>query len=218
MTTQRNKITVAVSGVAIAGLAAWGIATTAVANSEEWKLPDDLAAGPAIAELDPVTGDSVKTDRFDNVQKEAGQAAGLVDEKTNKNYFTIRVTKTALLDECDARVGSAKLKPTRSKFLVLDVKASLAASVGEKVGGNAQELFMPLVAEAFSVTTSSGAPQRNVTSETAWGCFDDSLLLPPVVNPGQSLSGKVVLDVDALQGKVAYDPEETGGWSWPFGG
>lgn len=77
---------------------------------------------------------------------------------------------------------------------------------------------MPLVAEAFSVTSAGGTVERNLTSETAWGCFEDSVLLPPVVNPGQSVTGKVVLDVDAPAGRVAYDPENNGGWSWPYGG
>ena len=218
MKKQGKIITGVVSGAAVAALVAWGIGFAGAANSNEWELPGELVAGPAIAEANPSTGTEVKTDRFDNVQKKVGEKAGLVDEKTNKSYFTIEVTKTQLLSQCTSRVGNQQLRPTRSRFLVLDVKATLASSVSEQVGGSTKDLFMPLVAEAFSVTTSSGAPDRNVTSETAWGCFDDSVLLPPVVNPGQSVKGKVVLDVDALKGKVAYDPEDNGGWSWPYGG
>ncbi|WP_411730974.1 hypothetical protein [Paeniglutamicibacter sp.] len=218
MKKQGKIITGVVSGVAVVGLAAWGIGMAGAASSTEWELPGDLVAGPAIAEVDPSTGTEVKIDKFDNVQKKAGEKAGLVDEKTNKSYFTIEVTNSQLLGQCNARVGNQALKPTRTKFLVLDVEATLAASVSDKAAGGAKELFMPLVAEAFSVTTSSGSPDRNVTSETAWGCFDDSVLLPPVVNPGQTVKGKVVLDVDALKGKVAYDPEDNGGWSWPYGG
>ena len=218
MKKQGKIITGVVSSAAVVGLVAWGIGFAGVASSNEWKLPGDLVAGPAIAEANPSTGTAVKTDRFDNVQKKVGEKAGLVDEKTNKSYFTIEVTKTQLLSSCTSRVGNQQLEPTRSSFLVLDVKATLAASVAEQVGGSTTDLFMPLVAEAFSVTTSGGTPERNVTSETAWGCFDDSVLLPPVVNPGQSVKGKVVLDVDAARGKVAYDPEDNGGWSWPYGG
>ncbi|OIH83808.1 hypothetical protein BLJ79_13980 [Arthrobacter sp. UCD-GKA] len=218
MKKQGKIITGVVSSAAVVGLVAWGIGFAGAASSNEWKLPGDLVAGPAIAEANPSTGTAVKTDRFDNVQKKIGEKAGLIDEQTNKSYFTIEVTKTQLLSRCTSRVGNQQLAPTRSRFLVLDVKATLAASVSEQVGGSTQDLFMPLVAEAFSVTTSSGTPDRNVTSETAWGCFDDSVLLPPVVNPGQSVTGKVVLDVDATKGKVAYDPEDNGGWSWPYGG
>lgn len=207
-----------IAGLAILGVCAGAIGLGTAANSDEWKLPADLTAGPAIAEINPSTGAEVKIDRFDNVQKKAGEAAGLIDEETNTNYFTIEVTNSQLLGSCNSRVGKHSLKPTRSRFLVLDVKASLAASVSQKVGGSANDLFMPLVAEAFSVTTGNGTPERNVTSETAWGCLDDAVLLPAVVNPGQSVSGKVVLDVDAIKGNVAYDPENNGGWSWPYGG
>ena len=204
--------------LAILGLSAGAIGLGTAANSDEWKFPADLKAGPAIAEINPSTGAEVKIDRFDNVQKKAGEAAGLFDEKTNTNYFTIEVTNSQVLSSCNARVGNHRLKPSRSLFLVLDVKASLAATVSQKVGGSASELFMPLVAETFSVTTGNGTPERNLTSEAAWGCLEDAVLLPPVVNPGQSVSGKVVLDVDAPKGKVAYDPENNGGWSWPYGG
>lgn len=213
-----KKQSMIITGLAILGLSAGAIGLGTAANSDEFKLPADLLAGPAIAEINPSTGAEVKTDRFDNVQKKAGETAGLLDEKTNTNYFTIEVTNSQVLDSCTARVGNHRLKPTRSRFLVLEVRASLAASVSHKVGGSDNELFMPLVAEAFSVTTGNGTPERNVTSETAWGCLEDAVLLPPVVNPGQSVSGKVVLDIDAPRGKVAYDPENNGGWSWPYGG
>lgn len=215
MKNQGKIISGVLFGVAVAGLAAGGIGA---AHSNEFKLSEDLLAGPAAALANPSTGTEVKTDRFDNVQKKAGEKAGLVDEGTDKSYFTIEVTNPRLKDRCESRVGGQQLRPTRTTFLVLDVKATLAASVAQRIEGSPQDLFMPLVAETFSVTTSGGSPERNVTSETAWGCFDDSVLLPPVVNPGQSVSGKVVLDVDALQGKVAYDPEGNGGWSWPYGG
>lgn len=218
MKTRGKIVTGAASIAAVAGFAAWsfGYATTATIDPPE--PPADVSAGPAIAESNPSTGDKVKTDEFDNVDKAPGEQGGLIDEETKTSYFTIEVTSSTLLSECEPRVGDGKLQPTRTAFLVLDISASLADSVAEKAGGTPGDLFMPLVAEAFSVTTASGASDRDITSETAWGCFDDGQLLPPVVNPGQSVSGKVVLDVKSVQGKVAYDPEGNGGWSWPYGG
>ncbi len=46
----------------------------------------------------------------------------------------------------------------------------------------------------------------------------DSELAPSFLNPGEKAKGKIVLDVAASNGKVVYDPEGNGGWSWPFGG
>jgi hypothetical protein len=216
MNKQGRILTSVAAGATGLGIVAWAIGAAGTASSVEWAIPAELQAGPAIATVNPATGSEVKIDRFDNVQKKSGEQAGLIDEKTKKSYFTIEVTGSKLVDSCQPRVGTTALKPTRSKFLVLDVEASLDADVAGKVGGSG-ELFMPLVAEAFSVTTGSGKPERNVGSETAWGCFADSVLLPPVVNPGQSVSGKMVLDVDQLTGNVAYDPQDNGGWSWPYG-
>lgn len=218
MLKQGRILTSIASAAVVLGLAAWALGSAGTATSDEWEIPTELKAGPAIATADPATGSGVKIDRFDNVQKKAGEKAGLVDERTNKTYFSIEVTNSKLVGSCQPRVGTTPLKPTRTTFLVLDVKASLAADVGVKVGGSGGELFMPLVAETFSVTSGSGVPDRNVGSESAWGCFADAALLPPVVNPGQSVSGKVVLDVDSRTGKVVYDPEANGGWSWPYGG
>lgn len=178
----------------------------------------DAGPAPSIAQSSPGTGTTVKTDGHANVRKQAGEKAGLLDEETQKSYFTIEVTNASLAAECTPRVGTTPLKPTRSAFLILEVKASLAGNVAAKVGGDRDESYMPLIAEAFAVAAPDGKPDRNVTSETAWGCFDDAELLPPVLNPGQTVSGKLVLDVSATAGRVAYDPQDDGGWSWSYGG
>lgn len=206
------------SAVVVASFAAWGIGYAASAPTHGPTPTADLGAGPAIAETNPSTGRKVKADALDNVEKGPGQQAGLFDEQTKTSYFTIEVTDSEVVDDCTPRVGTDKLRPIRTAFLVLEVSASLADSVAEKAGGGPEDLFMPLVAEAFSVSNPGGEVDRNVTSETAWGCFDDAQLLPPVVNPGQSVSGKVGLDVGVPRGRVAYDPEDNGGWSWPYGG
>ncbi|ASN39550.1 hypothetical protein CGQ24_11335 [Arthrobacter sp. 7749] len=218
MKNHSRKISPLNSGLLVLAIAAVGVGVATAASGNIWQSPSGLDVGTPAAGTHPMTGAEVKVDRFDNVEKAAGEIAGLVDESTEKTYFTIQVTHAELADRCDARVGAGQLRPTRTKFLILDVKASLASSVSEKVGGKTGDLYMPLVAEAFSITTGSGEVRKNLTSETAWGCLDDSALLPAVVNPGQSVRGKVVLDVADVSGKVAYDPEGNGGWSWPYGG
>lgn len=214
---KNTKITTGIVG-ALAALSIGAVAFAGSANSNEWELKDDLKAGAPTASANPTTGAEVKIDQHDNVQKKEGEQAGLVDEKTKKSYFSIEVTNTKLVDHCKARVGDVMLKPERTKFLVLDVEASLSKDVPKKISGTTDELFMPLIAEAFSVVKPDGKIDRNLASEMSWGCFDDAVLLPALVNPGQSVKGKVVLDVDTTRGKVAFDPENNGGWSWPFGG
>lgn len=123
-----------------------------------------------------------------------------MDEKTKKTYFTVKVAKSQLLESCPDRMGGPNLKPERSKFLVLDIEAS-------KVGGSKSDLYMPLLAEAFSVVDAKCGINRSAASDAAWGCRKDSQLAPAIINPGEKVPGKIVLDIAANKGKVAYDPE-----------
>lgn len=218
MRQQRKALITALSSVAALSVGASLFLGGGAANGGVWQLPAELIQGPDTAEANPQTGAEVKTDKFDNVQKKAGEQAGLVDEKTKKTYFTVKVAKSQLLNSCPDRMGGPDLKPERGKFLVLDIEASLEDKVSSKVGGSKSDLYMPLLAEAFSVVDAMGRIDRSVASEAAWGCYKDSQLAPAILNPGESVRGKIVLDIAANKGKVAYDPENNGGWSWPFGG
>ncbi len=159
-----------------------------------------------VAEPSPTTGESPKVDGFDNIQKQLGEEAGLVDEKTKKTYFTFEITQARLRDSCPSRMGGPDLRPTRSHFLVLDVETELERTVGEKTGGSSEDLFMPLVTEAFAVIDAEGKIDEAVSSDTAWECYQDSELAPSFLNPGQKAKGKIVLDVAASQGGSRLRP------------
>lgn len=188
-----------------------------VANGSMFQLPAGLQAGPDKAAQDPITGKKVETDRHDNVAKKQGETAGLVDENGGKKYFTFEVLSTQAVSSCTPRVGGGKLKPENGYFLIVDVKANMAAGITAKVDGSPSDIFMPVIAEAFSVASPAGKLQRDVGSAAAFGCLAEEDLAPPMISPGESLRGKVVLDVPFDSGRVVYDPEENGGWSWPFG-
>jgi|GEM_PF-3752106 len=169
---------------------------------------------PAPATRDPNA--AVVTDGHGNIEKEQGETGGLVDEATDTTYFAIAVRRIQVASECQARVGGATLAPANGSFLIVDVAANMAA---EKAGtGGGDDVFMPLVAEAFAVLSHDGELQREVASASAWGCLPAEELAPAVVNPGEAVSGKIVLDATPTHGTVIYDPEGTGGWSWPYGG
>lgn len=218
MRKQRKIVITAISGVAALSIGASLIIGGSAATGGVWQLPAELQQGLDTAAENPATGAKVTTDKFDNVQKKTGEQAGLVDETTKKTYFTVKIAKSQLLNSCPDRMGGPNLKPERSKFLVLDIEASLEDNVASKVGGSKSELYMPLLAEAFSVVDAKGGIDRSVASDAAWGCYKDSQLAPAIINPGENVRGKIVLDIAANKGKVAYDPEDNGGWSWPFGG
>lgn len=215
----RKRRKVAIGAACCAAVLAVGavVVIGGAANREVLQLPAQPSEGTDTGPVDPAAGAEAKTDMFDNVEKKAGEQAGLVDEKTGKTYFRFTIAKARLLDSCPDRLGGTDLKPEGLKFLVLDIEAWLDENAGTGVGGSQDEFFMPLLAEAFSVVDTKGALDREVASETAWGCYADSRLAPALINPGETVRGKVVLDVAVTEGNVAYDPERTGGWSWPFG-
>ncbi len=225
---KKGLIAVVSVSSATALIVAFVLASNA-ANGGMQQPPTQLQSGADAAEANPPTGSEVdeanptaganaKTDRFGNIKKQLGEEAGLVDDKTKKTYFSFEITKAQLLDSCPSRMGGPNLRPTRSQFLVLDVETALEMNVGEKTGGSPEDLFMPLVTEAFSVIDAGGKRDGNVSSDKAWECYEDSELAPSFLNPGQKAKGKIVLDVAASGGRVVYDPEGKGGWSWPFGG
>lgn len=185
------------------------------ANSTKYS-EEGLERGMDTAKVNPITDEKVTTDQFDNVLKDVGEEAGLVDEKTDKPLFTINVSKVTVTDTCPSRIPDMNFSPENGSFLILDIEASADEALAAKTNGTKSETYMPLIAEAFSVTGNDGSIERNVTSQAAWSCFDDSQLVPAVVNPGESVKGKLVLDVSNNTGTVAYDPENNGGWSWKY--
>lgn len=201
-----------------AGIVAVGLGLgIPAANGTIFRLPAELHAGPDIAQQDPISGDKVVTDRHDNVTKKEGETAGLVDEQAGKKYFTFEVLSAKTASSCVSRMGGERLKPENGYFLMVDVKANLASTIATKVDASTPEIFMPLIAEAFSLVSPTGTLHREVASATAFGCLSEKELAPPMINPGETVTGKVVLDVPFNSGKVVYDPENNGGWSWPFG-
>jgi len=164
------------------------------------------------ADVNPNTKKQVKTDKFDNVVKNVGEEAGLVDDKTKRSLFSLKVNKITTATSCPSRVKGKTFAPENGIFLIVDIKATMPA----KAATAAQVEYMPLIAETFAVEGPDGKLDRTVSSEAAWSCFSDKDLAPAVVNPGQTVTGKIVLDVKSTTGKLVYDPENNGGWSWQY--
>ncbi len=168
-----------------------------------------------MAQANPQDGTPVRVDRDDNVVKTAGEAGGLVDD-AGTEVFTVEVESVTAHETCPARVGDRELTSLNGAFLYVGVRAELRETVEQSVDAAPEELFLPLVTEAFTVTGPDGTVHDVVSSEMSWGCLTDDELLPPVINPGQTLEGIVVLDAPVTEGTVNYDPDRTGGWSWAF--
>lgn len=215
MKQQKNK-NAKIKIAAALGATAILLGSGALAANSIKYAEDGLEQGLDAANINPITDEKVATDQFDNVLKEVGEVAGLVDEKTDKPVFTISVNKVSVSKTCPSRIPDMNFSPENGFFLILDIDASADEELATRTGSTKSEAYMPLIAEAFSVTGAGGTIERNVTSQAAWSCFDDSQLVPAIVNPGENVMGKLVLDVSNSTGTVAYDPENNGGWSWSY--
>ncbi|WP_336705547.1 hypothetical protein [Micrococcus terreus] len=209
----KNGRTRVVPAILLAGALTAGGAWAVVASPGDL---EDKQGGAGVAQVNPQDGSPVQVDAQDNVVKTAGETGGLVDS-TGQEVFTVQVESVTAHQSCPARVGDRELSSVHGTFLYVDVRAELDEAVGQSVDAAEDELFLPLAVEAFTVTGPDGTVYDLPASEMSWGCLTDDELLPPVINPGQTLEGIVVLDVPVTEGTVTYDPDRTGGWSWTFG-
>ncbi|WP_418607689.1 hypothetical protein [Georgenia sp. SUBG003] len=123
---------------------------------------------------------------------------------------------------CTARGVQAEPVET---FVILDVTASLttpdaAAAPGGQAppveAGTPGDVYTALTPDIFGITAPDGRAQKIVATDASWACLDDAALLPPFVDLGETVSGKVVLDSASTHGTVVYAPEGTTGWKWEF--
>lgn len=108
-------------------------------------------------------------------------------------------------EECPGR-AAPRQTPSQSVFVVLDLRAA--------VEGHSEATYAPTGGEMFRVSGSDGLVQAISSTEESWACFEDADLLPPFVDSGSTVTGKVVLDSRTDHGTVTYGA--TAGWYWTF--
>jgi hypothetical protein len=121
----------------------------------------------------------------------------------------LTVDALEVLRSCPGR--GVEVEPRLGQFVVLDVTVSL---VGPEVGTS--DAFAALTPDVFRIAAPDGRVQEIVVTEQAWGCYEDAELLPPFVDPGETVSGKVVLESATEHGWLIYAPEKATGWEWKF--
>lgn len=121
-----------------------------------------------------------------------------------------------LVSSCPGR-GVPTQEPSLGHFLVLELTATLAR--GAEIANGTQtpgELYAPLGAEMFRVAAPDGTLQPISSTTESWECFEDAELLPAFVDEGDTVSGKLVLDVVTEHGQVSYAPRVAADWYWEF--
>lgn len=118
----------------------------------------------------------------------------------------LTVTAIDLTDTCPGRAAPTQ-QPEYRHFVVLDVTARFDGTEGH----------LPLGADLFRVASPEGTVQAISTTDASWACFPDGELLPPFVDAGEEVSGRIVLDSLTAHGSVGFarpsgDPQ----WWWDF--
>lgn len=209
-----SRMTISALGGALAlGLGALLSATGSAADATHDN--DDGGLGVAAAAPDDTSAGTPELSEHGHVRKDLGERAGLTSADDGAVFFEITVDDATVTTTCPGR--GVDVRPANGHFLVLDVTATLSSDA--TAGGDAgQDVYMPLVAETFSIVTPEGGLQETTVTDASWACFEDDELLPPFLEPGQTASGKIVLDAANDSGVVVYAPDGLAGWEWEFSG
>ncbi|MFC0581354.1 hypothetical protein [Micrococcoides hystricis] len=203
---------------------------SALAGTTAQAMKDNENVGPTIEELQTEPAEATDSESPEpsettpeeptedsdsaHVEKEADEPAVITDEEGKTELFTLTVETVQHAQTCPARVGGQTLTPENGQFLILDATATMKPLSAWPENTNAEEAFVPVLADTFKVTLADGQELSDVQSESSWGCFQDTELLPSFISAGETKSGKIVLDVPAGATSVIYDPLNSGGWSW----
>lgn len=173
--------------------------------------PEDLLGDTAQVDA---AGEQVETNDLGDVVKDPGEEAQLVDADTGTVVFDIAVDQVRVLPDCPGRTDET-ITPENGHFVVFDVTAAMASSTSDLADNGDQDVFMPLLAEAFQVLDADGEVAGGGTA-ASWLCFEPDELLQAFVGPGEDASGLVVLDSAVEHGAIRYAPDNQVGWTWEF--
>lgn len=214
---RRTARTALLSSVAVVAVVGFGAAASGAGASGT--APSSVGATPSptdVAERPPADVDldgPIEVSDAGHVVKDLGEPGGLTVAGAETAYFEITVLDVAVVTACPGR--GVALPPANGYFVVLDVTASMRSDIDEVVDGGA-DLFMPLAADAFRVLAPDGSATGQTLTDASWSCYSDAELAPPFVGPGETATGKVVLDSAAGRGTLVYAPGGAAGWEWAF--
>lgn len=163
---------------------------------------------PTASERPSADHESVATVESGNIAADVGQESGLVED--GERVFTINVESIDVVPVCPSRL-EGEVSPLNGHFIVAEVTTTLAPEFdGEE--------FIALGADTYSLLDTSGTEVADVHTVASFECFSTDDLIAPVIYPGESESGKVVLDAFSEHGRLVYNPWGVpgSGWEWEF--
>ncbi|MFT3943214.1 MAG: hypothetical protein QM705_05235 [Ancrocorticia sp.] len=160
------------------------------------------AAAPKILEA---TGDVIG---------KLGEPSGMVGAN-GQPVFTVAVTEIRLEPTCPTRIEGETFTADAGKFLVARVEATMDPSFPEQTN---ETPFVTVDSDTFSILDGRGEVVVGTLSQKAHGCFSLEERIQPFVNPGESVTGLVVLESSVEHGYLQYNPWGVpgSGWVWEF--
>lgn len=161
--------------------------------------------GPRVFEGEDGVGDVVG---------EIGVPSGLVGAD-GEPVFTLTIQGISLESTCPARLDGAVFTADTGQFLIARVEATMAPSFAEQTPDTP---FLTVDSDAFTILDATGKSAGAAFTEKAYGCFTLEERIQPFVNPGETVSGVVVLESSVEHGYLQYNPWGVAGsgWVWEF--
>ena len=149
-----------------------------------------------------------------DVVGEIGVPSGLVGAD-GEPVFTLMVQDISLEPTCPARLDGAVFTADSGQFLIARVEATMAPSFAEQTPDTP---FLTVDSDAFTILDATGKSAGAAFTEKAYGCFTLDERIQPFVNPGETVSGMVVLESSVDHGYLQYNPWGVAGsgWVWEF--
>ncbi len=205
------------SGTASSSAAPSGAVSTVSPSEGTWVTPNPEATPIPVATEHP-DGPSAEAPA---VMESTGDVIGSIGEPSGmvgangQPVFTIKVTDIRLESTCPTRIEGETFTADGGKFLVARVEATMDTSFPEQTS---ETPFVTVDSDAFSILREDGEVVGGTLSQKAYGCFTLEERVQPFVNPGESVTGLVVLESSIEHGYLQYNPWGVpgSGWVWEF--
>ena len=106
------------------------------------------------------------------------------------------------------------MKPENGHILALDVTMETTPELADVSGAS----FALNSFDFKSINPDGSTSNADLGSVATFGCFKDAETLPSDMGPGETATGKVVLDSETAEGTLIYKPilfDEGYEWSYP---
>lgn len=159
----------------------------------------------------PTASDGVTTIDSGDVLATVGESVGL--NQNGATVFSVTMNDIGFETTCPSRLeGTVTAEQT---FIIANFEAELSESFTD---ADTSDPFIALGSDVFAVYGKDGQVDEEAHSARAFECYSTEELIAPVIYPGETESGYVVLETDLTDGYLVFNPWGVAGsgWAWEF--